>query len=215
MTLKAANNAERGSTPPPVQNIARTQNQGGLSNQQAQGIQQINRDNLAKGMTPEQSKAAIRANPAFGQAQAQFNAPVTPSAPVIPAPQTQTETVKVDTTPTGTTTTKTTPAPDMGAIKANADQNRQREILGVLNEGASNAPELFQSQEIFRQAYGYNEKPPEERRTLDAFYQAKSGLNQSADGLLQILGSGQQVQNRDVLNSPMYQQANSRFESVK
>jgi len=178
-------------------------------------------------MTPEQSKAAIKADPNFARAQAQFNASVTPITPpgtggglapqsiITPAPQTQTETVKVDTTPTGTTTTKTTPAPDMGAIKANADQNRQREILGNLNEGANNAPELFQSQEIFRQAYGYNEKPPEEQRTLDAFYQAKSGLNQSADGLLQILGSGQQVQNRDVLNSPMYQQANSRFESVK
>jgi len=190
-----------------------------------------------------QQLTAKRLGQTYDQASGQFNAPVAPpvvptpistppvvaptpvapqpidNTPVVPtpspAPQTQTETVKVDTTPTGTTTTKTTPAPDMGAIKANADQNRQREILKNLNEGANNAPELFQSQETFRQAYGYNEKPQEEQRTLDAFYQAKSGLNQSADGLLQILGSGQQVQNRDVLNSPMYQQANSRFESVK
>ena len=104
---------------PPNQN-------GGLSDTQAQGIQQMNKNNLANGMTPLQSQDAIKADPNFARAQAQYNTPVTPP--------TQTETIKVDTTPTGTTTTKTTPTPDMGAIKANADQNRQREILGNLNE---------------------------------------------------------------------------------
>ena len=62
-------------TPANAQSFGR---QGGLSDTQAKGIQQINKNNLTKGMTPLQSQDAIKADPAFGRAKAQFNAPATP-----------------------------------------------------------------------------------------------------------------------------------------
>ncbi len=52
-----------------------TNPQGGLTDVQAQGIQQIHKANLAKGMTQEASMAAIKADPSFAQAKAAYNSP--------------------------------------------------------------------------------------------------------------------------------------------
>jgi len=79
-------------------------------------------------------------------------APIVPPATPTPVSVEKTTT----TTPQGETVVKKeTPAPDMKQIQDTALQNRQTEILGNLNEGYKNSPDLFQNQDTFRNAYGY------------------------------------------------------------
>lgn len=60
-------------------------------------------------------------------------------------------------------------------------EQRNSEIVKNLNEGYANAPELFQDRISFEKAYGYAEKPENERATLDAYWNSK--LPKSSDDL--------------------------------
>ena len=58
------------------------------------------------------------------------------------------------------------------------------EILTNLQEGQKNSPQLFQDQNTFRNAYGYDQKPPEEKAQLDAFWAANN--KRTADQLIDM-----------------------------
>lgn len=81
----------------------------------------------------------------------------------------QPEPVKVETASmtTPTTTPEVKPKPIKPVV------NRQQEIQNNLTTGFQQDPSLFTDRKTFNTAYNYDSKTPEEKATLDSFYNSK------------------------------------------
>lgn len=147
------------------------------------------------------------------QAQTDFNAPPqavsTPQAITTPPQVEKTTTI----TPEWQTVVKKE-TPGTPTVDFNVWSGREQDILKNLNEGFSNAPDLFQNKDTFKTAYGYATADDTKKKMLDAFFQSKSAQINNTDALFQQIATNQPIYNQDTKRTPAYQKAFSRFSDM-
>jgi hypothetical protein len=95
----------------------------------------------------------------------------------------------------------------------NTSQGREQDILKNLNEGFTNAPSLFQNQESYRQAYGYDTADQGKKAILDSFFAGKQTPTDT-NSILATLLSGGQITNPQITNTAEYKSAVGRIDKV-
>lgn len=102
------------------------------------------------------------------------------------------------------------------ATEAMGGQNpatRNYEILTNLNEWFKNAPELFRDYSTFQKAYWYAWKSPEERQTLDWFFQSKQP--QGVDWFLSIVNQWGKISAEQYRTNPQAAEAQHIYDIMK
>ncbi len=190
----------------------------GLTWEQYWGLNQRYKQLRDQGLSQEDATSRLRgeleSSGVYQQAQAayQWQPAAQPTQPVQQPVQTQQPVSQPEPQPTVQPTIQ--PKTEK-TVDFNVWSGRENEIVSNLNEWFKNAPELFKDQNTFRNAYGYNSADESKRRVLDAYFQAKTGNLGTQDGIFQALSTNQPIFNKDVVNTPAFQSAKARFDTLQ
>jgi hypothetical protein len=95
----------------------------------------------------------------------------------------------------------------------NTSQGREQDILKNLNEGFTNAPSLFQNQEAYKKAYGYDTADQGKKAILDSFFAGKQTPTDS-NSLYSQLSSGVAISDPRIIGTQEYKTAKTRFDTL-
>lgn len=153
-------------------------------------------------LTPVVDTTNINQNSMVPPANVQ-NQPVI-NQPPVNTTQVDTTVVKTENTPNWTT--KTTEKPIAPIV-----ESTPQEVLQNLSEWFKNAPQLFNNQQTYNQAYWYDTASPEKKQVMDAYF--KSTQTKDAEWLFNILATWWKVLNPAIKESPEYLQATKRLDN--